>query len=65
MQSGGLVPPDQAPPEDEGQIGVGQPFLRRLSLRVDGEARLLEQAAEIGLAGREQEDSRAAVSLAP
>ena len=59
----GLVATDEPSAEDDREVHVRKPAIGRLSLCVHREPRLLEQTAEIGLAGREKQDSGAPVSV--
>ena len=63
VQRRGLVATDEPSAEDDREINIRKLVLGRLSLCLDREPRLLEQAAEIGLAGREKQNSGAPVSV--
>ena len=59
----GLVATDEPSAEDDREVHVRKPVIGRVSLCLHREPRLLEQTAEIGLAGREKQDSGAPVSV--
>ncbi len=63
MQRRCLVAPDEPSAEDDREIHIRKLVLGRLSLCLHREPGLLEQTAEIGLAGREKQDSGAPVTV--
>jgi len=63
MQGHCLVAPDESSAEDDREIHVRKPFIGWVSLCLHREPRLLEQTPEIGLTGREKQDSSAPVSV--